>query len=1027
MTSAARRLLALTLEERIDLMRRRSGAASPVLGADDLFFSRRPVSQKTFRLYGVEKAVCRLPLADLSEAQPAADWRDWETFDSQYREAQSDAAFFAGAERSLCDCFWPIVAPALDDLRLRIAAAGGQGLDIDAEQLIASSLTTLHNRLFSICSRALVAELGAARAKGLLHGETPNERFDFFADCLRNPAFAHAILDQYPVLIRQASTAARDWSDALADFLSRLQSDWADIAQLFFDGARAATLTSVDAGAGDSHNGFRSTMLCGFADGRRLVYKPRSLATDRHFGAFVDWFNKRQHDLTMRSVRVIDRGVYGWAEFVAQAPCKRRGELKDFYRRQGVNLAFLYLLAGTDLHSENLIAAGAFPMLVDLETLFHPALPPDDISGATRDAHERLGDSVLRTGLLPHRTKELASADDWIDLSGLGNAGERQTPFEMPVWEATDSDEIRLAHRKFNVEPDLNLPSFGAKRVPADRHVEDIVEGFTLAYRAFTDGRNELVDANGPIAAFRADKIRVVLRATSRYVTLLEESFHPDYLTNALDRESLFDDLWREAKEQKILACVMAAERRDLWRGDVPYFWTFGDATDIRGSRGEAIENVMATSGVDAALQRAASLNDGDLGRQADFIRTAFSASEQRRRAAPVRPLRIVSKDEACADPMPIAIGIGRRIVETAIRNGRKCCWIVHSQTISGHVASAPAGVDLYDGLPGIALFLVQLARATGEDVFLDHARAAIAELLDQPALHSVEEGGGAYSGAASVVYALSQICDATPDLDYATPIREIAAGVSKRLAETKQIDVIGGLAGVILAFIGASRDGCLEIATDAGALLVERLARPPSTEDEAVFEGRKWPFSIAHGRAGIAFALLRLAEATGETRFVAPAIEITRREAESFDISVASGHVDADVACQKAWCHGPPGVALAWRAAEKAGQTDFADRRRAIAEAIVRPPFERSDCICHGNLGNALLARALDIDDEFAKQRRAFERRLLRRIATRGVVCGNLGVETAGMMEGLAGVGLALLKIAKPEDGHNPLTMAPC
>ncbi len=219
MTSSARRLLALTLEERIDLLRRRTGAASSVLNAEDFFFARRPISQKTFRLYGVDKAVCRLPLADISAAELAVGWPNWNAFDSRYRQSNYDATFFAGAERSLCDCFWPIIGPALDALRMRIAAAAGAGLEIDAEQLIASALTTLHNRLFSICSRALVAELAAALAKGLLRGETPKARFDFFADCLRNPAFAHAILDQYPVLIRQASTAARDWSDALADFL----------------------------------------------------------------------------------------------------------------------------------------------------------------------------------------------------------------------------------------------------------------------------------------------------------------------------------------------------------------------------------------------------------------------------------------------------------------------------------------------------------------------------------------------------------------------------------------------------------------------------------------------------------------------------------------------------------------------------------------------------------------------------------------------------------------------------------------
>ncbi len=1026
MTSSARRLLALTLKERISLLRESSQAAGPLLTADDLFFSRRSVAQRTFRLYGVDRAACRLPLASADERTPAAFWQNWQCFDEQYGETRYGVDFFVGAGRSLCDCFWPMIGPALDTLRAHVATAQPAGLEIDADEFAASALTSLHSRLYTICSRALVAELATASAKGLLHGETPKARFDFFVDCLRNPTFARAILEQYPVLIRQAALSVTDWRDALDDFLSRLQLDWPDIAQQFFDDAQAARLTAVEAGAGDSHNGFRTTMLCAFADGRRLVYKPRSLTTDRHFAALVDWFNRRQRDLAMRSVRVIDRGAYGWAEFVPQSPCRKRGELKDFYRRQGANLAFLHLLGGTDLHSENLIAAGAFPMLVDLETLFHPVLPPDDISGATRLAHDRLSDSVLRTGLLPYRTKELASPEDWIDLSGLGNAEERRLPFAMPVWEETDSDEIRLAHRRFNIGPDLNLPAIGGKTVAADRHVGDIVEGFSLAYRVFVEGRAELLDEKGPIAAFRGDRIRVVLRATSRYVTLLDESFHPDYLTDALDREALFDNLWQETKEQKVLARATAAERRDLWRGDVPYFWTVADAETLRDSTGDIVDNVSIASGVDTALRRAAALNEDDLNDQTDFIRAAFSLAEQKRRAAPVRPLRLFPKEAAPADPLQIAAAIGRRIVDTAIRDGKKCCWIVHSQTLSGHVASVPAGVDLYDGLPGIALFLATLAKATGDESFLDHARGAIAELLDQHALRRVEESGGAFAGAASVVYALSHISRETPELDYASRVGEIAAGATRKFAETKQIDVIGGLAGAVLAFVGASPDAFLAAAIDAGELLLQRIAHPPSGEDKAVLEGLEWPFSFAHGRAGLAYSLLRLFEASDEACFVAPALEILRQEARMFDKSGAGGHDDADVACQKAWCHGPPGVALAWRAAERAGAADFRERGRAIASTMNQLPLERSDCICHGNLGNALLSRTLDVDNEFAKGRQAFERRLLRRLTTRGVVCGNLGVETAGMMEGLSGIGLALLKIASPDAAPNVLVMAP-
>ncbi len=71
-------------------------------------------------------------------------------------------------------------------------------------------------------------------------------------------------------------------------------------------------------------------------------------------------------------MRVLVRDGYGWVEHVAAAACESGEEIERFYRRQGELLALLYVLDAADIHSENLIAAGEHPFLVDLEALFHP-------------------------------------------------------------------------------------------------------------------------------------------------------------------------------------------------------------------------------------------------------------------------------------------------------------------------------------------------------------------------------------------------------------------------------------------------------------------------------------------------------------------------------------------------------------------------------------------------------------------------------------------------------------------------------
>ena len=62
------------------------------------------------------------------------------------------------------------------------------------------------------------------------------------------------------------------------------------------------------------------------------------------------------------------------------------------------------------------------------------------------------------------------------------------------------------------------------------------------------------------------------MRATRTYDALLRESFHPDVLRGALDRDRLFDRLWVATRLRPELPPVIGAERADLYRGDIPMF-----------------------------------------------------------------------------------------------------------------------------------------------------------------------------------------------------------------------------------------------------------------------------------------------------------------------------------------------------------------------------------------------------------------------------------------------------------------------
>ncbi|MEZ4673925.1 MAG: DUF4135 domain-containing protein [Caldilineaceae bacterium] len=80
-------------------------------------------------------------------------------------------------------------------------------------------------------------------------------------------------------------------------------------------------------------------LIVAFSSGFRLVYKPRSLAVDVHFQELLAWFNQRGAQPPLYLLQILDRGEYGWVEYVAHKACTSRQEVARFYQRLGNYLA----------------------------------------------------------------------------------------------------------------------------------------------------------------------------------------------------------------------------------------------------------------------------------------------------------------------------------------------------------------------------------------------------------------------------------------------------------------------------------------------------------------------------------------------------------------------------------------------------------------------------------------------------------------------------------------------------------------
>src|SRR5207302_77510 len=208
--------------------------------------------------------------------------------------------------------------------------------------------------------------------------------FESFVRLSEQPEYAMEFFREYPVLARQIVNCLDHWLSASLEFVERWCADWPAIRSSFSPGADPGPLVGIQADAGDSHRGGRSVLIARCRSGLQVVYKPKSLAVDQHFQELLGWLNERGASPAFRQLKILDRGSYGWEEFVAAASCSSAAELERFYLRQGGYLALLYALAAADFHYENLIAVGEHPVLIDLEVLLQPhmldaAAEPADI------------------------------------------------------------------------------------------------------------------------------------------------------------------------------------------------------------------------------------------------------------------------------------------------------------------------------------------------------------------------------------------------------------------------------------------------------------------------------------------------------------------------------------------------------------------------------------------------------------------------------------------------------------------------
>lgn len=415
--------------------------------------------------------------------------------------------------------------------------------------------------------------------------------------------------------------------------------------------------------------------------------------------------------------------------------------------------------------------------------------------------------------------------------------------------------------------------------------------------------------------------------------------------------------------------------------------------------------------------------------------------------------------------------GDARPYLEAAQGAGR---WIATATIADGSGARWPADprdpgtvqLDLYNGTPGVVPFWLELHHATQDGATLAQAVAGADFLLDALAKEAVEEAG-LYTGMAGIGWVLAMTASESKSerhADGAARALELVKARAKSdpsgsgIRWSDSTDIISGSAGIGLYLLWARQHfgdaTALDLAVRAGLALLaagERAGDGLRWRIDASMQ-RNYP-NFSHGTAGVSYFLATLYQASGERLFLDASLAGARYLQSLATTTPAGGRMvfhsepGNEQIFYLSWCHGPAGTArLFHRLATITGDPSHGSWVDRLALATVdmkvpqqSPGFWNNISQCCGNCGVTEFflgmhrfrsdPRHLEFAELVARDtlsRSTADAGGLKWIQAENRVSPEQVVAQTGLMQGAAGVGLAMLHLDGALTGRQALIRLP-
>ena len=779
-------------------------------------------------------------------------------------------------------------------------------------------------KLVELGNKAMIIELNRCREANILKGNTSIDRFKNFISLFEDTNYIRSFYKKYIVLARLYTEISIWFVRNIEEMCENITNDKELIKAKFDIAEREFVLNKINIGIGDTHNFGKTVTILEFINGKKIVYKPRNLKINEAYNNLVEFLNRTRKIDILKSLKTISCESHGYEEFLEYRVCETENELHHFYIRFGELLAIAYIFNATDLHMENIIAYGEYPVLIDLETFIQQPNTFSDEKINQKLKYEF--DSVKRTLLLESRLRG-DERGEGVDISAINGEGYVLDDILIPVDMFTDM--ARYEKQKIRVNGAKNLPFSDKHSKNIKKYVNDILRGFKNIYEIFLESRDKGI-LEDIINQFSDIPVRHLIRNTDQYDTILRHSMHPDHLQDMLDREKILENMWSNSSYD---GNVVISEINGMRRNDIPFFYRYTTSKDLFNDMNCKLENYFLNDSYTELKTHIAGLCEKNKQRQESFIHLALDYRD------------LISSGKCCNAKRKFGnINLKnqdyisdylKNVKENMIKIGDEYSLFAPVLNAYGKWTYDLVENDLYDGIGGMAL----IEHYFGKNDMLEKIVLASMKILPESDMKEfyLNQKNVGYSSPYSILHMLSfakkEYVNQTTTTEIINWFYEILDSlIYKEIGN----DYINGALSIVESLLRLYEKN---MRIENKMLAIKYMEK--AIEQHKFFDG----YGIAHGLMGLTMMLYKMWNVTGIEKYLALGEQ---------NLGLIKSHYnDID---SLSWCRGKVGVAMGlleiYKIMNRSSKNNIVPQMiEKIHIDICNSSYMVNDCLCHGNL----------------------------------------------------------------------------